>query len=156
MWIENCAAADMPRALHHDAGPNSMLISIRDPAAWIPEAKYPFKETHYFEFLDAEDEDGFPDEAKISREQAQQLVGLLQHALANRMNVVVHCTAGICRSGAVVEIGSMLGFTPVEKYRQPNLRVKHYMMDALGWGYDSDADHARNKNYSTWYEGLDF
>ena len=65
-------------------------------------------------------------------------------------------TAGICRSGAVVEIGSMLGFTPVEKYRQPNLRVKHYMMDVLGWTYDAPADHARNKNYATWYEGLDF
>ena len=68
----------------------------------------------------------------------------------------VHCTAGICRSGAVVEIGSMLGFIPVEKYRQPNLRVKHYMMDVLGWTYDADIDDRRNKDYSTWWEGLDF
>ncbi len=156
MWIENVAAADIPQAFHHDPGVNSMLISICDPAAWRPTAKYPFKERHDFEFLDAEDEDGFPEEAKISREQAQELVRLLQHALDNHMNVVVHCTAGICRSGAVVEIGSMLGFTPVERYRQPNLRVKHYMMDALGWTYNAEADHARNKQYSTWYEGLDF
>ncbi len=156
MWIENVAAADIPQAWHHDPGVNSMLISICDPAAWRPTAKYPFKERHDFEFLDAEDEDGFPEEAKISREQAAELVRLLQSALDRRMNVVVHCTAGICRSGAVVEIGSMLGFTPVEKYRQPNLRVKHYMMDALGWTYDAEADHARNKQYSTWYEGLDF
>jgi predicted protein tyrosine phosphatase len=155
-WIENVAAADVPQARHHDAGPNSMLISIRDPAAWIPKHKYDFKEVHYFEFLDAEDEDGFPDEAKISREQARELVRLLEHALDKRMNVVVHCTAGICRSGAVVEIGSQLGFTPVEKYRQPNLRVKHYMMDALGWTYDSEAEHARYKDYKTWFEGLDF
>lgn len=138
MWIENVAAVDVSNGHHHDAGPNSMLISIRDPAAWIPQAKYPFRETHYFEFLDAEDSDGFPDEAKISDEQAQQLVGLLQHALHNHMNVVVHCTAGICRSGAVVEVGSMMGFTPVEKYRLPNLRVKHRMMKVLGWTYDPD------------------
>ena len=27
-WIENVAAADIPTGFHHDAGPNSMLISI--------------------------------------------------------------------------------------------------------------------------------
>ena len=156
MWIENVAAADIKTGFHHDAGPNSMLISICDPAGWRPEAKYAFKERHDFEFLDSENADGDPEEAKITREQAQELVRLLQYALDNHMNVVVHCTAGICRSGAVVEIGSMLGFIPVEKYRQPNLRVKHYMMDALGWTYNADADDRHNKDYATWWEGLDF
>ena len=156
MWIENVAATDVSSGFHHEAGPNSMLISIVDPAGWAPTPKYPFKEVHRFEFLDAEDEDGFPEEAKISREQAEEIVALLQSALDRHMNVVVHCTAGICRSGAVVEIGSMLGFTPVERYRQPNLRVKHLMMDVLGWTYDAPADHARNQQYSTWFEGLDF
>jgi hypothetical protein len=54
------------------------------------------------------------------------------------MNVVVHCHAGICRSGAVVEVASIMGFTPTDKYRQPNLRVKHKMMQVLGLTYDSD------------------
>jgi predicted protein tyrosine phosphatase len=135
-WIENVAAVDIPQARHHDAGPNSMLISITDPAGWRPEAKYAFKQRHDFEFLDAEDTDGFPDEAKISNEQAQEIVRLLQHALDNRMNVVVHCTAGICRSGAVVEVGVTMGFSDTERFRQPNLRVKHRMMQALGWTYD--------------------
>ena len=27
-WIENVAADDIPKAWHHDAGPNSMLIQI--------------------------------------------------------------------------------------------------------------------------------
>jgi protein-tyrosine phosphatase len=135
-WIENVAAADIPTGFHHDCGPNSMLISITDPAGWHPKAKHSFKERHDFEFLDAEDEDGFPEEAKISDAQAQEIVALLQRALENRMNVVVHCMAGICRSGAVVEIGVMLGFNDTEKYRQPNLRVKQKLMKELGWTYN--------------------
>ena len=136
-WIENVAASDISIGFHHDAGPNSMLISITDPAGWRPEAKQQFKERHNFEFLDAEDTDGFPDEAKISDAQAKEIVGLLKHALDNRMNVVVHCMAGICRSGAVAEVGVMMGFNDCEKYRQPNLRVKHKLMKELGWTYES-------------------
>ena len=135
-WIENVAAADIPTGFHHDVGPNSMLISITDPAGWRPEAKQQFKERHDFEFLDAEDDDGFPEEAKISDAQAEELVGLLKHALENRMNVVVHCMAGICRSGAVAEVGVMMGFNDCEKFRQPNLRVKHKLMKVLGWTYN--------------------
>ena len=106
-WIENVAAADVPMRYHHNAGPNSMLIQIMDPApSWWPEPAHDFKEIHRFEFLDAEDKDGFPDEAKISDEQAAEIVRLLQHALKKRMNVVVHCMAGLCRSGAVAEVGA--------------------------------------------------
>jgi protein tyrosine phosphatase len=54
------------------------------------------------------------------------------------MNVLVHCHAGICRSGAVVEVGTILGFTPTERFRLPNLRVKHKMMKALGLTYDAN------------------
>jgi predicted protein tyrosine phosphatase len=113
-----------------DPGPNAMLIQIMDPAEEFPTPLpiYKFKETHQFEFLDAEDKDGFPDECKISDEQAQELVRLLEHALEKQMNVVVHCHAGICRSGAVVEVATMMGFTAGERYRQPTLRVKHRMM----------------------------
>jgi predicted protein tyrosine phosphatase len=135
-WIENVAAADIPTGFHHDVGPNSMLISITDPAGWRPEAKLQFKERHNFEFLDAEDDDREPEEAKITDAQAEQIVALLQRALENRMNVVVHCMAGICRSGAVVEVGVMMGFNDCEKYRQPNLRVKHKLMKQLGWTYN--------------------
>jgi predicted protein tyrosine phosphatase len=135
-WIENVAAADIPTGFHHDVGPNSMLISICDPLGWRPDAKQQFKERHDFEFLDAEDEDREPEESKITDSQAEQIVELLQRALENRMNVVVHCTAGICRSGAVVEVGVMMGFNDCEKYRQPNLRVKHKLMKQLGWTYN--------------------
>jgi rhodanese-related sulfurtransferase len=119
-------------------GSNAMLIQIADPATFFPVPKHTFKEVHQFEFLDAEDGDRFPDECMIQDDQAVELVRLLQHALDNSMNVLVHCHAGICRSGAVVEVGSMMGFTPTERFRMPNLRVKHRMMRVLGLTYDSE------------------
>jgi predicted protein tyrosine phosphatase len=138
-WIENVAASDIPIKFHHDAGENSMLISITDPASWRPTPTHKFKEIHNFEFLDIEKNDECLDESmRCSQEQANELVRLLQHALENRMNVVVHCFAGICRSGAVAEIGVRLGFDDVGKFRSPNLLVKHRMMNALGWEYDEN------------------
>ena len=141
-WIENVAASDIPTGFHHAAGPNSMLISIVDPASWRPEAKHEFKERHNFEFLDVERDHHVDDEAmKCSQEQADELVRLLQHALDNRMNVVVHCFAGICRSGAVCEVGVMMGFDDVGRWRSPNLLVKHRMMRVLGWTYNENEKH---------------
>ena len=153
-WIENVAAADVPMRFHHDAGENSMLIQIMDPApTWWPNPAHDFKETHRFEFLDAEDKDGFPDETKISDEQAAEIVRLLRHALANHMNVVVHCMAGLCRSGAVAEIGVMMGFDDAERTRIPNIRVKHRMMKALGWTYDEN----EQPDHEAWHRmKLDF
>ena len=75
---------------------------------------------------------------RCSQEQANELVRLLQHALENRMNVVVHCHMGVCRSGAVAELGVMMGFDDVGRWRSPNLLVKHRMMSALGWTYDEN------------------
>jgi predicted protein tyrosine phosphatase len=137
-WIENVSKSDVALGFHMNAGPNAMLIRIQDPATFFGKIAHAdmFKEVHEFEFLDAEDEDGFEDEVKISDEQAEQLVALLKKAKENSMNVVVHCHAGICRSGAVVEVASMMGFTPTERYRQPNLRVKTKMMRVLGLTYD--------------------
>ena len=139
MWIENVAATDIPIRFHHEAGENSMLISIVDPASWRPVPAHKFKEIHNFEFLDVEKNDVVLDEAmRCSQEQANELVRLLQHAKDNRMNVVVHCYAGICRRGAVWEVGVMMGVEDTGRFRSPNLLVKHRMMKALGWTYDED------------------
>ena len=137
MFIQNCAATDISSGMwYKDPGENSMLISITDPAGWKPEAKHSFKERHNFEFLDIEANDYSFDEGwRVSQAQADDLVGLLQHAITNQMNVIVHCTAGICRSGAVTEIGVMMGFEDTGRFRSPNLLVKHKMMKALGWTY---------------------
>jgi protein tyrosine phosphatase len=140
-WIENVSWDAVKNGFHSDMGQNAMLIQIADPATFFPVPKHTFKEVHQFEFLDAEDGDRFPDECMIQDEQAAELVRLLQNALDKSMNVLVHCHAGICRSGAVVEVGSMMGFTPTERFRMPNLRVKHKMMKVLGLTYDSEEKH---------------
>ena len=140
MFIQNCAATDISSGMwYKNPGPNSMLISITDPAGWKPDAKHEFKERHNFEFLDIEEKDFALEEAmRCSHDQAAELVRLLQHAKDLDMNVIVHCTAGICRSGAVTEVGVMMGFEDTHSFRQPNLLVKHRMMKVLGWTYDAD------------------
>jgi predicted protein tyrosine phosphatase len=136
MWIQNVSMSDIRQGFHINPGINSMLIQIVDPAYEFPVPKYQFREVHQFEFLDAEQNDRFPDECKCTDEQAKQLVDLLLKAYGQRMNVIVHCHAGVCRSGAVAEIGVMLGFDDSEAFRSPNLLVKHKMMKVLGWTYN--------------------
>ena len=113
-----------------------MLIQIADPDMDFPEPAHAFKERHFFKFLDIEEGDEGVDLYGIKDEDAKNLVELLQRALSSRMNVVVHCTAGVCRSGAVTEVGVMMGFSDTERFRQPNLLVKKKMMKVLGWTYD--------------------
>jgi len=155
-FIQNAAADDIPKAFHFEPGPNSMLIQIADPASWFPKPKHQFKEVHQFEFLDLEDGDYALEESmKISDAQAAELVRLLQHALDNRMHVVVHCFAGICRSGAVCEVGIMMGFQDTERWRSPNLRVKHKMMQVLGWTYDANEQHRYKKSQQDYFDDID-
>ena len=143
-WIQNVSFADIPKGHHVAVGENSMLIQIVDPAMEFPTPRHKFKEVHQFEFLDLEVNDPWGDDFKITDEQAAELVRLLQHALDCRMDVVVHCVAGVCRSGAVAEVGVMMGFQDAEAYRSPNLMVKHKMMRILGWTYDEQESHTIN------------
>jgi predicted protein tyrosine phosphatase len=139
-WIENVACTDIPSANHHDAGLFGILIQIMDPGSFFPEPKFPFKEVHKFEFLDQEDDDltKNPDleEALISQDQAKQIVDILKKALKENRSVVVHCFAGLCRSGAVAEIGTTMGFDDVGNFRSPNTRVMRMMMSELGLPYE--------------------
>ena len=148
LTIQNVAAADIPQANHFECGDNAMLIQIADPTIpeddvhpattpWFPIPAREFKEIHQFQFLDIGDDHELAGEYGCTDEQAQLLVNLLKHAHTNDMNVVVNCMAGICRSGAVCEVGVMMGFNDTGRYRIPNARVKRLMMKSLGWTYDS-------------------
>ena len=134
MWIENVSLENVTKGFHFDPGHNSMLIQITDPLTEppVPGFKH-FGEIHQFRFLDSEigmGEDHLED-AMISRDQAMEIAKLLVKARDNSTNVIVHCHAGICRSGAVAECGVIIGFQDVEVHRQPNLRVKQFIIDAL-------------------------
>jgi len=158
-WIQNVSMKDIKTGCHIEAGDNSMLIQIVDPAYEFPTPLKQFKEVHQFEFLDIERDGKTNDgsgnwidmsEFAITEAQAKEIVELLQRALDNRMNVVVHCHAGVCRSGAVAEVGVMMGFDDAEAFRSPNLLVKHLMMKALGWTYDENESHTINGVETSW------
>jgi predicted protein tyrosine phosphatase len=149
-WIQNIALMDVAKGHHVRVGENSMLIQIVDPAMEFPKPLHKFKEVHQFEFLDLEVDDKWGEEFKITDEQAKRLVLLLQHALDKRMDVIVHCVAGVCRSGAVCEVGVMMGFDDAEAFRSPNLMVKHKMMKVLGWTYDENEQQYSNGEQTSW------
>ena len=127
MWIQNVSLDDIVKAWHYDPGENSILISIVDPDMEHPRAKYSFKERHNFKFFDVDSEQ----EHSITNEQANTLAQILIKAKQKHSNVVVHCVAGICRSGAIVECGVALGFEDTQTLRIPNVLVKTKILNCL-------------------------
>jgi predicted protein tyrosine phosphatase len=146
-WIENISLGAVAKGEHYDAGENSMLIQIVDPGTEFPTPKFAFKEVRQFFFLDVEDDDyeKIYYAAAITDDDAAGLAEALKHAYANHMNVVVHCHMGVCRSGAVAEVGVMMGFQDTERFRAPNLMVKRKMLDYLGMTYDKDEKSIDNQ-----------
>lgn len=131
-------AAEQGAYTHKDP---SVLIQITDPGTNAPTTSHEYVSKHHFQFHDAESiggEIGFPyaPPRLISDQDAKQIADILTNALDNGYNVVVHCHAGLCRSGAVCEVGVMMGFEDMKKPRIPNLLVKHKLMKQLGWTYD--------------------
>ena len=133
-WIENISLDDVRKGYHYDPGFNSMLIQIVDPGTEFPKPKYDFRKVYKFFFLDVEDNepDGALYSCAITNQDAKGIAEALREAWDNSMNVVVHCHMGVARSGAVAEVGTMMGFRDTEKFRIPNLMVKHKVMEQLG------------------------
>lgn len=140
--ITNYSLSDIKYGNHHDINGQSYLIQITDPAVEPPIPKNSFNGIFHFEFLDADETDLIRnpsfEEFLITDEQAKSIVDILNHALKNNIEVIVHCHAGICRSGAVVEFAEMLGFEKCDKFRAPNVLVKHKLMNVMGWNYTNE------------------
>lgn len=121
---------------HANFGSDAVYIQIVDPDMDHYTAAFNFKEVYQFKFLDVEEGD-LP-YGKITQDQADQLVKILSNAFINGQNVAVSCVVGVCRSGAVAEVGTIMGFSETNAYRQPNLLVKKLMLKSLGLHYKVD------------------
>lgn len=132
--IENCSWDDFQKGNHRISPINTVAIQIVDPGDVPPQpAEDCFEKRYCFQFLDADiATQYFPESALFSDSQAEHIARILQKALDNEHDVLVHCVAGVCRSGAVVEVAEMSGFDECFRYRLPNIRVKRKLMKALG------------------------
>jgi len=138
MFIQNVSIQEIEAGQHFDCNERAVLIQIMDPASEFPVPKFNFAETHQFNFLDIEAND--KEELlqfAMTDEQAHSICEILKCALKEKRNVIVHCHAGMCRSGAVAEVGIIMGFQDTEKFRLPNILVKNKLMKVLGLTYDS-------------------
>ena len=130
MFITNVSRSAVEAGNHAFEPDNTILISIRDICTELVKAPAEFMNIYDFEFQDSEDS-----ELGIQEAQARELAAILEYAVDLEINVVVNCVAGICRSGAVVEVGTMIGFRDLGAHRIPNTRVKTMLIQALGLGY---------------------
>lgn len=134
-FIQNVGLHDVVIGYNKDVEGRGILIQITDPDMVEPEPKNEFLEIYKFKFLDVEEDFPCDDSVKISTEQATEIANILKSALERNLNVIVHCHAGVCRSGAVCEVGVMLGFRDTKKFRAPNLLVKKKILQALNMYY---------------------
>jgi predicted protein tyrosine phosphatase len=135
-WIQNVSLADIVKGCHFFEEHKTVLIQIQDVCTWKfaePLYKDKFVEVHQLEFMDNDDPD---DDANITEEQAEKIATILTSAKDRGYNIVVHCHAGLCRSGAVTEVGVLMGFDDTEMIRHPNILVKNRLKTALGMQVD--------------------
>ena len=136
-FIQNVSRFDIQAGNHAPtSAEHTVLIQISDTGREQPIPHAKFKIIYPFFFDDIEQEKGEDGEVGISDEQASIIASVLVTALRNKHDVIVHCHAGLCRSGAVAQAGEALGFAPGGRDQVPNLRVKHKVMAALGLSYD--------------------
>ncbi|HET8687170.1 MAG TPA: hypothetical protein VFM18_11000, partial [Methanosarcina sp.] len=110
-------------------------IQIVDPDMEFPTPARNFACVKQYKFLDLEEDGPSVETLGIQPSQAADIADDLKRALLIGGNVVVHCHAGVCRSGAVAEAGVVLGFRDLHVYRQPNSFVKKLLRLCLGLKY---------------------
>lgn len=133
--IENCPQIAVEKGTHELSPDNAILIQITDPGNVFVTPKFntSFLMTYCFQFYDVTTPlwgRGCLLEP-ITQDQADDIFDILIYALKNNYDVLVHCTAGLCRSGAVVEIGTIMGFEAVHENRIPNVEVKSKLLRAM-------------------------
>lgn len=132
MFIENVSYDSFEKGFHIQPTENAVAIQILAPDSDygeitpFPFSPYKYKSIHQFRINDScKDEDGMTDE------QAKEILTILQKALYEENNVIVHCAMGHSRSGAVAEIGELMGFNTTGRHRSPNIQMKSKMKSFL-------------------------
>jgi predicted protein tyrosine phosphatase len=132
-FIQNISKSDCRDGNHATHNPDrDVLIQIADPPSDPPIPRHRFAQVHQFWFDDIEVDSGPHGEAGITVRQANEIADILSRALAEGRNVIVHCHAGLCRSGGVAQAGEAMGFYPGGRRQVPNILVKHRVLRALG------------------------
>lgn len=131
-WVQNVSLQDIKEGNHRRPGTDTILIQIVDPPGDFPTPKANFKRTFQFDFLDIEDEEDFA----FDESQANDIASIIKDAFKNNLNIIVHCVAGVCRSGAVTEVAVQFGFEDTGSKRIPNSRVKRMLSEKLGLSFD--------------------
>lgn len=137
--IENVAWSDVVKGNYKNNPDQSVLIQIVDPDVEEPPVpNRSFHMTKVFRFYDLDTPSPSNEQNMISSSQAASIAQILQHCYSRCLNITVHCHAGLCRSGAVAEVGEIMGFKYVGNVKRPNIYVKKLLMKALGWPDYSD------------------
>lgn len=129
-FIQNVSMKDIQTGNHY-IDDNTILIQIQD---WDTvefshiKFKKDFKAIYRFRFDDIDIGSN-----AITEDQAKDIADKLLYAKKWGQSVVVHCHAGLCRSGAVVECGVILGFADTGTKRIPNTTVKKMITKHLGF-----------------------
>lgn len=132
MWIANYSLDDIRKGNHIIPNNDTILIQICDPKTSFPKPIFNFVKIYQFRFFDTNEECHIQ---SIQDSDAIEIANALNYAFENKLNVIVHCHAGICRSGAVVEAGTLLGFSVPHgiNKRIPNSLVFNKVRKELGF-----------------------
>ena len=135
-FIQNVARSVVQKGNHKIPKGDSVWIQIADPDCDFIESKHQFTKAYSFKFLDLEDDLEYPESLKISDADAELIAEILEKALMENMDVIVNCHLGVSRSGAVCDIGVMMGFDDTGVFRAPNMLVKTKLLKTLDKGFD--------------------
>lgn len=131
MFIQNISMADVIKGNHHFEPDNTVLIQIQDYGSWqFAKPAKDFLGVYQFAF---DDHDDPLRKTNINDDQARDIAEIMIECYKNNVSIVVHCHAGICRSGAVAEAGIVLGFEDRSTHRIPNVLVKNKLFKQLGF-----------------------
>lgn len=125
--LPECQNWDFPSFVLEEQG--CVLIRLHNPDYKFPSGESDLLKQNIF---DEVYEVALDDSYDIPDEVVGKLAAILTSAKNKNRNIVAHCHAGISRSGAVVEVATMMGFQDIGRSRNPNKVLKEKLRKALG------------------------